>query len=463
GVQRYYDQSVDWTACGTGFDCARITAPLDWDQPGVSTISLAIVRHRATEVSQGAVFVNPGGPGGSGYRLVRQRLESAFSQRLRRQFDIIGFDPRGVGRSSAVSCGSAAVVREFVYPVLPGTRGDSEWIAAKQRNDRAFGAACASHTGALLGHVDTVSAARDLDLLRAVTGQSKLNYLGFSYGTSLGATYASIFPKRMGRFVLDGAVDPALSQAELTMGQAKGFEVAARSYLSNCLTTADCPFAGKSVNQAMSVIRGLLESADRQPQSSSTGRVLTADVLFSAFADPLYSRRFWPLLTQAFTAALSGDVDGVFAVFDAFNSESDATDNAEEAMRAITCLDYPVDASADALAVQRAALDRAAPTFGTYFAYDAVTCAAWPVHSSRTRQPISASGSPLIVVVGTTRDPATPYQWAQNLSAELDSSTLVTYVGDGHTAYMNSSCVTAAVDEYLLRGVPPKPKLTCSR
>lgn len=464
-LQSFYGQSVDWHTCDSTFECASIEAPLDWASPQQSSIQLSLIRHRATGQSEGSLLVNPGGPGGSGVGFIRDSLDYAVSPTLQQHYDIVGFDPRGVGSSSAVSCLDAAEMDSYLYDILPGTRGSADWIAEATASEQAFADACSENTGELLQFVDTQSAARDLDLIRAVLGDPKLNYLGYSYGTYLGANYAELYPERVGRMVLDGALDPAASNIDVNVAQAQGFEQQLRVYLTDCLAGTDCPFAGQSVDQAMQTIRKVLEQLDVTPLTSADGRKLGADALLTAIVYPLYSDRAWPRLSQMFAALQQGDASLAFELADGYNGRNpDGTflDNSTEAFSAINCLDYEYDASPQAMAADRARLEAAAPVIGTFFAYGDIGCAVWPYQTRHVRGPIAAAGSAPIVVVGTTGDPATPYQWAVNLSEQLENATLITYQGNGHTAYNKSNaCVNDAVDAYFVSGTVPAAGLTC--
>ena len=317
----------------------------------------------------------------------------------------------------------------------------------------------------LLGHVDTRSAARDLDVLRAALGDETLSYLGFSYGTLLGATYAGLFPETVGRMVLDGAVDPTLERAELGLGQAIGFEGALRAYVEDCLAGDDCPLTG-SVDQALQQVSGLVDQARRSPLRTESGRALTGSLAFTGVAVALYDEEFWPPLTQALTAALRQD-DGtiLLALADLYNDRNeDGTfaSNSMEAFIAVSCLDSVESPDPAEMRATAAELAEAAPTVGRFFGYNGVVCASWPHPPVGEVGPITAEGAPPIVVIGTTNDPATPYVWAEGLAEQLSSGVLLTYEGEGHTAYGRSNdCIAAAVDAYLLEGTVPADGTRC--
>ncbi|WP_127792818.1 alpha/beta hydrolase [Agromyces sp. LHK192] len=461
-LEPFYTQVLEWEPCGDGFGCTTAIAPLDWDDPAAGETELALVRHVATGDRIGSLLVNPGGPGGSGYDFVLDTLDYAVGERLQQRFDVVGFDPRGVGRSAGVTCYDAEGMDEFLYGIPEGERNSDEWFDDMAARQTAFGDACEQGTGALLAQVDTVSAARDLDLLRAVLGDEQLHYLGYSYGTFLGATYADLYPEKVGRLVLDGALDPEADYTEVSAAQYAGFEQSLRAYLENCLTGSECPFTG-SVDAAMGEIGDLLASVDASPLRGTDGRFVGAGTLITAIIYPLYSPDAWGYLDDLFTSVQFGDADFALTLADAYNGRNaDGTyaDNSSEAFYAVNCLDYlPLD-TLEAIHASADEIIAAAPIIGPYTVGPA--CAGWPVASEAVREPLHAEGADPILVVGTTGDPATPYQWAVNLSEQLDSGVLVTYDGEGHTAYNKSNrCVADAVENYLIDGVVPSADPKC--
>ncbi|MCU1415092.1 MAG: alpha/beta hydrolase, partial [Microbacteriaceae bacterium] len=300
--------------------------------------------------------------------------------------------------------------------------------------------------------------------LRAALGDKKLNYLGYSYGTFLGANYAQLFPKKTGHLVLDGALDPATTDFEVTETQAIGFENNMRSYLAYCLKHAKCPFTG-SVDDGMAKVRSILARLNTNPITDTDGRQLGSATMFSAIILPLYSQSNWPYLNQLFTDVDNGSAQIAFELADSLNDrKADGTysDNSEEAFLAINCLDYKPTATTPAeMQAQAAELIKVAPTFGAEMAWG-FTCAAWPYQATRDRVAIHAPGAAPILVVGTTNDPATPYVWAQNLAKELDSGHLITRKGNGHTGYnKGNSCVDNAVDSFFVSNTVPTSDPKC--
>jgi pimeloyl-ACP methyl ester carboxylesterase len=464
--QPFYSQTLEWTDCHEDMQCATATAPLNWDDPTGDTIELALVRHQATSSKKlGSLFVNPGGPGASGVNLVVDSLDYAVSGDVQKHYDVIGFDPRGVGASTPVVCfDDATQLDEYLFGTLDAERGSPEWFAEREAASEEFAQACLERTGDLLAHVDTVSAAHDLDMLRATVGDRQLNYLGYSYGTLLGAIYAENFPGNVGRMVLDGALDPSSTSADVILTQSIGFENALRAYLADCLAGSECPFSG-SVDSAMSQVGALLASLEAEPLTASDGRALGADSMLTAIIAPLYDKNAWSFLSDVFAGVNDGDADTAYSSVDWYysrNEDGSYADNSTESFLAINCLDYPVKNDPAQWAADAKVMQAQAPVIGPYLAYGDQLCSQWPFPAVLTPKKVTAKGAGDVLVVGTTGDPATPYRWAQNLAAQLEGGHLVTYQGEGHTAYNKSNaCVNNAVDGFLLRGKVPATDPQC--
>ncbi len=462
----YYHQVLEWSSCGSGMQCATAKAPMDWANASAGDIELALVRKLAGSSSRvGSLLVNPGGPGGSGYDFVKDSVDYATDARLQASFDIVGFDPRGVNRSTPVSCYTdPKELDSYLYDIAPGTPGSDEWLTALSNSSTAFGQRCLELTGPLLGLVDTPSAARDLDMLRAALGDPTLNYLGYSYGTLLGQVYAELFPTKTGRLVLDGAVDPAATDFEGTATQAKGFESALEAFLVDCSGASDCPFTG-STESSLTEIRALLDTLDASPLRNADGRLLGSASMFTAIILPLYNESNWQYLRQLFADVFRGDASYAFQLADNYNGRNaDGTyrDNQTEAFISINCLDEHGDGSVDTMRAEAEQLKALAPVFGPQMSWGGTGCPNWSVPAARDRGPISAPGSADILVVGTTNDPATPYSWAVTVANTLVKGHLLTYQGEGHTAYNKSnSCVNDIVDEFLINGIVPNADPVC--
>ncbi|HYJ67356.1 MAG TPA: alpha/beta hydrolase [Nocardioidaceae bacterium] len=458
-VADFADQTLDWASCGD-FECGSIEVPVDYADPSGDTVELELKRSPATGDPVGTLFINPGGPGASGVDYV-EAIASELSEEMLSRYDIVGFDPRGVGESDPLVCLDDAELDELVsFDPDPDTPDEE---AQARDLIEGLGEACADE-GELASHVSTVEVARDLDIMRAAVGDQKLTYYGASYGTYIGATYAELFPGQVGRMVLDGAIDARLSANQINLQQAAGFQTALEAYIDDCIAGTDCPL-DSDPDAAMEQIRSFLETLDQHPlDSGDSDRPLTEALGFYGIALPLYSRDYWPLLTQGLTAAFDGDGSLLLRFADTYLSRTSSgySDNSAQVIYAVNCLDRPVQLSNDQIRRSVPSYERASPVFGRVFAWSMLGCSDWPLKPSEPAPVIDGAGAPPIVVVGTTRDPATPYHWAEALASELKSGVLVSRDGDGHTGYhMGNSCVDDAIDRYFLDGDVPEDGLSC--
>jgi pimeloyl-ACP methyl ester carboxylesterase len=385
-----------------------------------------------------------------------------FREPLLDGFDIVGFDPRGVGRSAPVDCLSDAELDDYL--AADPTPDTADERADQRATVLSFGEKCVARSGPVVGHVTTTEAARDLDVLRAALGEETLRYFGASYGTELGATYAELFPDRVGRFVLDGAVDVSLDARSLALEQATGFETALRAYVQNCLDSTDSCYLGDTVDEGLATIRGLLESIEEEPLPAGD-RELTVGNAFYGVITPLYNRDYWFLLSTALTSALDGKGSALMSLADAYasrNPDGSYADNSVEANYAINCLDDPTSVPFAKVPSLFPDFEAASPTFGRVFAWGMTGCRGIDVTSSEEPLTIRGEGAAPILVLGTSRDPATPLKWAQALSAQLESGVLVERDGDGHTAYnAGNECIDSIVKDYLLDGDVPADGTSC--
>jgi len=461
-LDRYYRQKVTWEDCRTGDQCTRIEVPLDYAKPEGRSIELSVIKVPAAEKKQrvGSLVVNPGGPGGSGVNYAAN-ASAYFGSEIRNAFDIIGFDPRGVGESTPVDCLPDGQVDELV-----ATDPDPDTSAEIRTADGLLadlGKGCVERSGALASHISTVEAAKDIDVLRAVLGDARLSYFGASYGTFLGATYADQFPDRVGRMVLDGAIDPSVSTLRMNLVQAHGFEVALRAYVGHCVGQGRC-FLGRTVDEGTQRIRKLLDDVERRPLPGSGRRELTAGNAVYGIWAPLYNEDYWSILDNALEAALGGNGAPLLALSDAYTSRGPDgyLDNSLEALYAVNCLDHDDSIAATDVPRYVDRFEKASPTFGAIFAYGLASCASWPIHTGRVPEPLRAEGSRPIIVIGTTRDPATPLAWARALAGQLDNAVLVRRDGDGHTGYhAGNQCVDRVVESYLVSGKVPQEEVDC--
>mgnify|MGYP002737782645 CR=1 FL=1 len=475
-LQRFYEQSPSWENCGSpGEDvpaqCTWVEVPIDYDAPESGTTRLWVLKAPAkgggssVAATRGALLVNPGGPGGSASQYA-QMADFIVSGQVRNNFDIVGFDPRGVGKSEPLECVEPAKVDAMM--ALDPTPDDQSETDALFASQRGLGDACMQKYPQIINHISTVEAAKDMDVVRSVLGQPKLNYLGKSYGTFLGATYAGQFPERVGNMVLDGALAPDLTNEQVSLGQAKGFESATRAWAQSCVDSGQCPM-GDSVDGVLKGLSEFFKKVDAKPlpvTGDARVKQLTEGWATIGVAQAMYTKAYWDTLTGALTSAKAGDGTPLFSLAEEYAGRSDDgtyDSNIMQVISAINCLDRGAE-RLDPAAMDEvvAKFSAEAPTWGPMMAYSTSACAEWPVEATGKPGKISADGSGPIVVIGTTRDPATPYEWAEQLADQLAEGRLITFEGDGHTAYMSSNrCVDNAVDAYLMNGTVPAEGLTC--
>ena len=452
GLSRYQQQTVTWTACGNDLQCATVLAPLDYDHPDDTAISLALAKRPATGTRRlGSLFINPGGPGGSGVDYA-----AGFDRAGLEEYDIVGWDPRGVGRSTPVKCFAGADLDH--YYSIDTTPDDAVELQELIEDRKAFGRSCLGRSGKLLEHISTTDTVRDLDLLRGLVGDSKINYFGSSYGTRIGSLYAQLFTDHVGRMVLDGAVslDP---NPEVT--QLQGFERALDHFATWC--AAERCRLGADRDEVSSTIKNYLDQLDARPATVEGGRTLSQQQGVEAVFFTLYGgQQGWRALRDAMTlAVVDGNAQGMLRIADV--SIRRARDGSYEqlgyAFPAIRCLDSPDDSVREAQKDQ-AAVSRKAPVLGPLSGAD-LQCPLWPVDSAPRPPRITADGAPPIIVIGTTGDPATPYENAPAMADQLKSGVLVTFNGEGHLAYDESECVRRLVQGYLVNDVVPADRSTC--
>ncbi|WP_232323889.1 alpha/beta hydrolase [Catenuloplanes japonicus] len=446
------------------YECAEITVPKDWNNPGNgATFSLALMRVRSGQQKNriGSLLINPGGPGGSGidtaaYLSFGPQVQGLPSEVLER-FDLVGFDPRGVSRSSPVKCISDKDL-DASYGSEPDPATQAEFDELVALNKR-IGDACGAKYGAELPLFSTEQAARDIDAIRAALGDEKLTYLGYSYGTLLGATYAQLFPQNIRAMVLDGAVDPQQGMVAGSESQAKGFERAFDNFSAWCARTpAQCPIGP----DARGALTELLDKARATPLTGSDGREATAGWIFYSAVAALYTELYWPQLGKALGALRDGEPDEMFELADTYTSRTDrgTYDNQADALLAVNCADSDETVAPEQIRALQLEWEKTYPLFGAPLAMGMLGCAFWP--GAKDPYPTGpATGAPTIVVVGTVGDPATPYEQTAVLANMLGTGQVLTWEGEGHTAYPNTQCITRAVDGYLIDLTAPERDLRC--
>ena len=468
----YENQQLDWSTCYDDFECADLLVPIDYADLEVGSFKIALLRYKAQDQINriGSLIVNPGGPGGSGVDYA-YNAEYIFDPDVLDRFDIVGFDPRGVNRSAPIKCLTDEET-DAAYAADAKPDNDAE-LAAAMTDAKEFIDKCES-ANKYLNHYTTAEAARDMDILRAALGDEKLNYLGKSYGTYLGTLYAQFFPDKVGRMVLDGAVDPNISILEQNISQAKGFDDALNAFIIDCAKEDDCPLP-KNKTEATAKIISIFTSSATKPlprklKVKNDDRAATESLIVLGTASALYDDvDGWPKLRTAITEALQGYGDSFLDLVDQYTDRSpDGTyaSNELDSGAIIDCLDWPDTRTTEEIKADTKRFTEVAPIFGPYLAYSSTACKYLTPPTkdklTRTTNKITSINTVPIIVIGTTRDPATPYEWAVGLNKIFTSSKLITLNADGHTGQgRGSACVDDAVDAYLLEGKSPKKNLNC--
>ncbi len=439
---------VTWETCGTGAECATLDVPLDHDAPDGATIGIALLRLPATDPANriGSVLYNPGGPGASGVDTIRDVGSFIFSPAVRARFDIVGFDPRGVGSSDPVRCLPTRPDLPQAYPDEPAEI--DAWLAAAQE----VADACEANSGELLPHVGTRDVARDLDLIRVALGDDKLTYLGMSYGTLIGALYAEEFAENIRAIVLDGPVDPAVDGATLIRDQAVAMETALGRFLEACASDASCPFSEGPDRRA--AFDELMEQFEDGAVDGVSGQVAWNGIAIELLTGD------WASLAAALSDAEADDLAHLSAIGSIAEDEA-----ALDAYDAVACLDMLFDRSPEAYEQIARDVEQLAPRSGRFFTYapgwGSIVCAYWPVPPQRQPGPVNAPDAPPILLVGSTGDAATPIIWAEAVMTQLEGSVLVTRDGEGHTSYGRNACIGQAVDAYLIDLELPPADTVC--
>ncbi|MFF1545361.1 alpha/beta hydrolase [Streptomyces sp. NPDC058291] len=460
-------QKLEWGRCKDTPDaaapdgdwqCATLRTPLDWSKPDGDTIGIALVRARSRASGGdrvGSLLFNFGGPGGSGVSAL-PAFGSTFSS-LRERYDLVSWDPRSVGASEGVRCRSDKDIQ--AAESLDSTPDTPAEERAFFQDATDFGKGCAKAAGRLVAHASTTDTARDMDLMRQVLGDRQLHYFGISYGTELGGVYAHLFPKNVGRLILDAVVDPSADAVGHAQNQARGFQRALDDYLKS---------TGEDPQKGSREIADLLDRLDARPLPTSGGRKLTQTLALTGIVLPLYSEQSWPNLTRALAAAKDGDGTELLALADGYNDRDSSGHYGTSAhsQRVISCLDDKQRPTPEATRRQLAEFEKISTVFGDFLGWDtAGWCHDWPVAGQYDTPEVSAAGAAPILLVGNTGDPATPYEGARKMADELGKrvGVLLTWKGEGHGAYRSgSSCVHSTVDAYLLKGTVPEDGKVCS-
>ncbi|MFF8605474.1 alpha/beta hydrolase [Streptomyces sp. NPDC015346] len=477
----FYQQKLEWKACGA-YQCAELTVPRDYAHPAngktfVLPVARALTAQRTGRL--GSVIANPGGPGASGVTsLLEEGMTDSFSEKVRDRFDIVSFDPRGVGGSTpALTCGGMEEEEEKeeeetatdpADPFHPKTEAERADVLASAKEEAD---ACAKGSAALLRHVGTEDVARDMDVLRAALGESQVTYLGWSYGTALGTSYAEQFPRRVRAMVLDGAVDPSLDWSKRAVSQGVGFRRAVDDYAMYCADVAGESCPGSTPEEIRTVLDGLFERTAREPLPVDGEEFgLDANGLLDAVVQSMYTPEAqWKDLSEALSDADRGDGTKLAELTnpaepagpEGADTAKVPSDNEQAVLQAVNCFDVPHPRDAQAYWNALAPAEKAAGRYGTSTVTAALTCKDWPTSAKKPHR-VAATGVAPVLVVGTTGDAATPYEEAESLASQFPGGMLLTYEGLGHTAYGRSNtCVTQHVDDYLIARTPVPTGTTC--
>ena len=442
-------EPIEWDDCGA-VECATLDVPLDYDDPDGDQIELYVIRTPASGERIGALFVNPGGPGASAAEYA-ELLPHVLPEGITEHFDIVGLDPRGVGGSTPITCGMAPAELYGVDPTFEDAADEAAYLDVSED----YVADCGAKHGDLLPHLGTPDVARDMDAVRAAMGDEQLSYLGYSYGTVIGQVYADLFPDRVRSMVLDGIVELGPTGLESADEQAAGFETALARFAQYCDAAEGCGTAGNTLQAVEEVFR-LSEEPGGIPFYGDDRAVGPGEAnLGISYA--LYAQSLWRTLGDALADALDGDGGGLLELAEGYHDIG-----AFEIYFAVNCLDFawPVG-DADAVFSQGKATANASPHFGEALVNDYVRCTMWPTPPVPL-EPVSAPGTPPILVVSTTGDPATPYESGVAVAERLETGVLVTNEGDGHGVVGNGkACIDDLVAEYLVDGVVPEDGYTC--
>lgn len=466
----FYDQTVTWDACQDvdDFECGTVDVPLDYDNPTTDTIQIHLTRAADTADQQPVLF-NPGGPGSSGISFVQQQVDLMLSKRLSENISAIGFDPRGVGASHPVECMTGEEFDESRES--PHDSSTPEGWEESIELTRELGDQCLERSGDIVRHADTVSAAKDMDVIRAALGLPKLDYFGISYGTKLGATYAELFPEQVGKFVLDSVLAPSAETFEVTKAQSEGFEQSLHQWAAWCADSTECNVGQPGdADSVLEAVKDFIEQVEEEPLQYPDGRTQPASDLFFGIVTPLYSSDSWPLLAEAFEQAINNDYANsdyqpLFLFFaDAYHGREPTGEynNNMDAFNAINCLDYTAaEKTLEQATAEAEELAQNAPIFGPAMSFS-TGCNGWPVEPVEPIGDTVAEGSDPIVVTNLTSDPATPIHFSRQLAEELDNSIHITVEGEGHGAYSpTNECITQAIDGYILDDELPEDGLVC--
>ena len=455
-IEKFKSQKLDWQNCYDNFECSTFKVPVNYEKIDSEVFTLKVLRHSAADQDRklGAIIVNPGGPGGSATDYA-YNAESIVSKEINDRYDIIGFDPRGINNSQPIRCLTNSEEDEFLDAGT--TRNNAAEIADLVAISKSFAEKCAKAAGSKLGHYSTLETAKDLEILRILLGEPKLNYLGKSYGTYLGTIYAALYPNSVGRFVLDGAVAPKISLRDQELAQAIGFGEALNNYLAS------------QKKYTIGDITKFIKQSEVNPLTDVNSRKATQSLIVTAIAQSLYNQSSgWPQLTSALNQAiLKKNPEKILELADQYNSRDSSGNyysNQNDISIMITCLDWQEQRSVEDMSKDQVAFAQKSPVFGPYLSFAGLPCKYWKAEPKLPKVSLTKIDTSPILIIGVTKDPATPYKWAKTLAAAFTNSQLITLNGEGHTGHgRGNKCVDTAVDTYFLTGKSSPGSLICSQ
>ncbi len=455
-IKDYKSQELNWRECYDGFECSSFKVPVDYEKIDNQSFTLRALRHSALDQENklGSILVNPGGPGGSAI-FYAFNAESILSSKINQRYDIVGFDPRGINESDEIRCLSDT--EEDAFLSADASDGRAASIAALSAISKDFAEKCAKAAGSKLGHYSTLEAAKDMEILRILLNEKKLNFLGKSYGTYLGTLYAALYPESVGRMVLDGAVSPNVSMREQQLAQAVAFDKA----LNNFLATQK--------RFKLADIKRLLLEAETNPIKGADGRLASESIAITAIATTLYdSGDGWRNLNKMLVQAIvKQNPTEMFKQADAYNNRDSSGNyysNQTDVSIIINCLDWEEPRTIEEMASDRGEFIKAAPIFGPYLYLATLPCKYWKSEPQLPPVPLKNIDTTPVLVIGVTNDPATPYEWAQDLAKVFTNGKLLTLNGDGHTGHNQGNiCIDLVVDSYFLTGKIGSKPLICAK
>jgi pimeloyl-ACP methyl ester carboxylesterase len=453
-------QPIEWTQFNDAVDVGTLDVPVDYNDPNGATFQLHLARYNALDEENkiGTLLVNPGGPGFGGSVLALRAAE-IYDRTLRERFDIIGWDPRGTGESTPPIDCVDDYDQYFAGDDTPKNDAERTQIVD---NDQSFAEGCETRSGDILQHVGTNDSARDMDVIRRAVGEDKISYFGFSYGSELGAVWATLFPDTVRAMVIDGAADPDADPVESNIEQLRGFEGALDTFLAQCSEDESCAFNNRG--DAAGAFDALMTQLDATPIPSAPDRPpLNRAMATVAVVQAMYRESFWPALAQSLAAAQGGDGAGLLQFFDMYyqRSQDGTWGNELEAFRVIDCMDQPLRETVEEVDAETPAFHDAAPRLVPADSAGGYACGFLPPPTD-PRVEVTADGAGPVVVIGTTGDPSTPFDSTRTMADKLQDGRLVAVTANQHTGYGANECVIDVVNKYLVDLEPPDDETTCA-